>query len=84
MSWIAGIVLILTLLMIAAVLALVWMLREVMNEAHAFDEDRAMTDSRRKSFFDWINPLSWWRRDETIHLFYQRDARGRFRKVRRH
>ncbi len=83
MSWIAGFVLVLTLLMVAAVLALVWMLREVINEAHGLDDNREQSDLRRRTFFDWINPFAWWRKDDTIHLFYQRDAKGRFRKVRR-
>ncbi|MFN2100990.1 hypothetical protein [Altererythrobacter sp. MF3-039] len=84
MSLLAGILLVLTVLMLAAVVALVWMMRAVISEAHAIDEDTELSDSRRKSFFDWLNPFSWWRKDDTIRLFYQRDAKGRFRKVRRH
>lgn len=84
MSWIAGALMVLTLLMLAAVSTLAWMLREVINEAHALDDDHDIADSKRRSFFDWINPLSWWRKSDTIHLFYQRDAKGRFRKVRRY
>ncbi|MXO63682.1 hypothetical protein [Qipengyuania oceanensis] len=70
--------------MLVALALLAWMVRTVMREAHSIEDDDAELSERRRSFFGWLNPVAWWRRDETVHLFYQRDAKGRYRKIRRH
>lgn len=84
MSLGVAILIALAVTMLAALALLAWMVRTVIREAHALDEDEIGDESKRRSLFGWLNPIAWWRREQTIRLFYQRDEKGRFRKVRRH
>ena len=84
MSLGVAILIVLAVAMFAALILLVWMLRTVIREAHSLEDDHIDQEVKRRSLFGWLNPMAWWRRDDTIHLFYQRDAKGRFRKIRRH
>ena len=74
----------LTVGLLAALVWLLWVIRSLMVEAQELRDDELANHLKRRSFFDFINPFAWWKRNDTTHLFYQRDAKGRFRKVRRY
>ena len=74
----------LALAMFLALAGLVWLVRHLLAESENLED--AAHDARhgRRGLFDLINPFAWVKRDTSVRLFYQRDAKGRFRKVRRH
>ena len=84
MSLGVALLILLAVAMVTAIVLLCWMLRTVIREAHPLEDIQLEQEAKRRRLFGWLNPLAWWRRDETVRLFYQRDARGRFRKIRRH
>lgn len=84
MSWV---VIFVILIAMAAIIAIAWLgylVRSIFRESEKFDDDLLDHHLQRRNFFDYINPLAWLKRDTTTRLFYQRDRKGRFRKVRRH
>ena len=84
MDWAALIFAGLMFAMLLAVIGLGLMLRAALNAAEPIDDIDAGSQHKPMSFFGFFSRLAWWKRDDTVMLFYRRDARGRFRKIRRH
>lgn len=83
----SGLVIFLTALtvgLLAALTWLLWLIRSLMKDAQELRDDELTHQLKRRSFFDYLNPFARWKRSDTVHLFYQRDTKGRFRKVRRY
>ena len=74
----------LVIAMLLAVAGLVLLLRAALREAEPFEDIEHGVHDKSRGFFGFFARMAWWRRDETVRLFYQRDAKGRFRKIRRH
>ena len=84
MDWTALLLAMLALAMLLALAALISLLRALLQDAVPVEDNDLAGHGPRRRFFDFLGPLAWWRREATTRLFYQRDARGRFRKIRRH
>jgi len=84
MDWAALILITLLATMLLAVMGLVLVLRAALRDAEPLDDVEGGLHDKPRSFFGFFARMAWWRRDETVRLFYQRDAKGRFRKIRRH
>ena len=84
MSGLVIFLIVLSVGLIAALGWLLWVIRSLMVDAQELPDDELAHQLKRRSLFDFINPFAWWKRNDMVHLFYQRDAKGRFRKVRRH
>ena len=83
MSWFLFILLFVTGPLAIAAIVIFWFARFLMRDAQELPDDQ-LSDDVPRSRYDIFNPFSWFNRRKHRRLFYQRDERGRYRKVRRH
>lgn len=84
MNWFLLIVVFVTGVALIAIFGLLWFIRMLVMDSEELGEEHEHAQSRHGSFYSIFNPFAWRRRGKTAQLFYRRDARGRFRKIKRY